>query len=349
MEEERTNQVLQRDGLFVIIGHTRFTTNGATNLHNAHPMEIKQLIGAHNGVIPNLAAKNDEQETNSDTRNLYNIIANEGLKEAVDRAHGSLALTFLDKSQRTFNMYRNWARDLYYVKNPLGTKYYWASEKGMLELMLERERLDHWADPVLIPEYELMTWRIGGSDFTTTEIKKTYRFSSTPVWSGSALIQPKKKNGFWDEMDCGYCNGCWREEYECECPPPKDYDDNRDNYSRRNVYCTKCWEVEAECLCDPWDQPATPVSSVLDERKYKWFGNQISPAYIIEPLLKEGCFCCKKQFRLEDLVLWPHWDYYLCKGCASGEFYSVALKEIPVYEGELLHSRSIGKENNHGC
>jgi len=37
----------------ILLAHTRFATTGAKNVQNAHPFEIGDIIGAHNGIIHN--------------------------------------------------------------------------------------------------------------------------------------------------------------------------------------------------------------------------------------------------------------------------------------------------------
>lgn len=37
----------------ILFGHTRFATSGAKTIKNAHPFEIGDIIGAHNGIVSN--------------------------------------------------------------------------------------------------------------------------------------------------------------------------------------------------------------------------------------------------------------------------------------------------------
>lgn len=46
----------------VLLGHTRKATTGATTVANAHPYEIDNLIGAHNGMISNHEEMNRKHE-----------------------------------------------------------------------------------------------------------------------------------------------------------------------------------------------------------------------------------------------------------------------------------------------
>tara|TARA_R110000765_G_scaffold126964_1_gene224897 strand:- start:124 stop:1095 length:972 start_codon:yes stop_codon:yes gene_type:complete len=59
------------------IGHTRFSTHGATTLPNQHPFEYGNVIGAHNGVVHNyreVGKKYNLKETEVDSQMIFNVL-----------------------------------------------------------------------------------------------------------------------------------------------------------------------------------------------------------------------------------------------------------------------------------
>lgn len=312
-KKEQVRTILRKPNTSIVMGHTRYTTSGAVNLHNAHPISEKHITGCHNGVISKLDPKAEDREHTSDSRELFKILADKGLEEAIEVAkYGSMALTWIDKQARTFNLFTNEGRDLYLTNDKNHTTYLYASEKRFLDFTLDRQRLKDWAEPYKVEEFVLYSWHIGSTKLTVKKLEKpvvrytpyVYRSTSYPLTD----LYP------------------WRNEQE-EQQRWENRIQKCDDYS----WCNICWESADECLC----QPPGSISG-LDERLYAWYAGQKSPAYVIKPMLESGCFNCMRQFRLEDPVYWPHWDYYLCQECASSEFYREALKHNTVYLGGLV-------------
>ena len=304
LAKQPVRDILSRPSTCLVVGHTRYTTNGVTNLHNAHPIQEKHIVGCHNGVIRSLEPAYNDQALTTDSRKLFGKIAEKGLEKAVaDIPYGTMALTYIDKEQRTFNIFRNNLRELWLVPDKDETTFLWASEKEMLDLVLQREGLTRtWKTPWLVPPFKLLTWQIGRTaNYTITDIGQPLTPYVRPVttYTSSALttVLLREESPFVQEQD---------------------------------PWCGDCWELLPDCSC------VKPPPGTSD-RRYLWFKSQVTPVSTMEPMLAEGCFSCRRQFRVEDSVIWPHWDYYLCKECTTAEFYREALKHQECYEGKLLN------------
>lgn len=117
-----------------VIGHCRHATLGEVNETNAHPYHIDHIIGAHNGTVDKLGPA--KHETHTDSFALYQLMAREGLDEALREAkYGAYALTWFDTTKKTLNLIRNEKRTLFMMQDSKDGLMFWASEKRMLEFI----------------------------------------------------------------------------------------------------------------------------------------------------------------------------------------------------------------------
>lgn len=121
-----------------LIGHNRFSTVGNSTVNNAHPFEFETIIGAHNGTLTNKWAFDEGNSFDVDSQALFNHIDKKGLRDAINIAKGAYALVWWDKMKESINFLRNSERTLWMTRSDDGKVIYWASELGMLELVLDR-------------------------------------------------------------------------------------------------------------------------------------------------------------------------------------------------------------------
>jgi predicted glutamine amidotransferase len=123
-----------------MIGHNRYATQGEVNEENAHPFEFDKVIGAHNGTVPAWSLRNLSNSIlhHIDSKAIFQHISDtDNLQSLWDEADGAMALVWWDKVRLTLNFLRNKERTLHYTVANNG-KLYWASEKWMLEVVLDR-------------------------------------------------------------------------------------------------------------------------------------------------------------------------------------------------------------------
>jgi len=124
-----------------VIGHHRYATSGIVNDKNAHPFDLNNIVGCHNGTVF------DYQLSKLKTYN-KDLIDSQVLLSEIDsgipvntflnKLFGAWALVWWDKTTDTLNMCRNTERPLYVAKSKDQKTLFWASEAWMLNIALLR-------------------------------------------------------------------------------------------------------------------------------------------------------------------------------------------------------------------
>lgn len=127
----------------MLMGHCRSRTVGEINKKNAQPFNTNNVVGTHNGTLAYYSKNKLEGpgvHFQTDSEGLINSINIRGLEESVKlmESKDAAALVWYDKVKHELNFYRNTERPLFYVYDEKRTRVYWASESGMLYLILNR-------------------------------------------------------------------------------------------------------------------------------------------------------------------------------------------------------------------
>ena len=145
-----------------ILGHNRWATSGKVNKRNAHPFLFDNILGCHNGTIPEHRLKDlkkspDDYGTDSET-----VLANMNeypLKEVFSKLDGAWAFVWYDNRDNSVNFLRNGTRDLFYTYSLDRQALFWASEVGFLEAALTRNNI-RFKEIHLVPVDKHIRWTI---------------------------------------------------------------------------------------------------------------------------------------------------------------------------------------------
>lgn len=141
-----------------LIGHNRYATVGGVNRGNAHPFEFENLVGVHNGTLRNKEVLEDYKDFGTDSEALYYNIDKNGLKETMSKVIGAYTLVWFDKRTNTINFLRNQERPLAIALSEDKKFLFWASEKDMLEYVLNRNNIKYGI--VELPVDTHYSWKI---------------------------------------------------------------------------------------------------------------------------------------------------------------------------------------------
>lgn len=152
-EFKKLLQRIDTKGSFVM-GHARMVTNGTADIaENNQPVIKDDLICIHNGIIVNDKEiwnkyPQMKQEYEVDTEVLLSLLSKneyqkdllEAFQRSLDDIKGSLSLALIDKSSDYLLLYTN-VGSLYYLSSEGKGQIIFASEKFILEKLIEREKL----------------------------------------------------------------------------------------------------------------------------------------------------------------------------------------------------------------
>lgn len=128
----------RKDAMF-LVGHNRFATVGKPTADNAHPFHHGKITMVHNGTIVSWGKfKEEAHKFPVDSEAVCWLVDKYGIEEVVSSISGAWALIYWDETAKTLNVVKNDQRPLFAAHAIGGKVWYMASEKEMLDWVINR-------------------------------------------------------------------------------------------------------------------------------------------------------------------------------------------------------------------
>jgi glucosamine 6-phosphate synthetase-like amidotransferase/phosphosugar isomerase protein len=120
----------------ILLGHTRFATEGAIVKSNAHPFKVGDVVGAHNGCVYNIKEMSVKLDKTCpvDSQLIFKSINDsKNIEDAVKNFDADFALSFVKKDTNVLYLTRENNRPLFVAYIPSLKTLFYASEENFIE------------------------------------------------------------------------------------------------------------------------------------------------------------------------------------------------------------------------
>lgn len=284
----------------VLMGHARWATLGAINLHNAHPIEHENIILCHNGTIPHFL-EDRKDEHNSDSHELARRLAKNRMQAVREIGSGAAAITFVDLQSKSLVLFRNKERPLCLMYTKVKHQLYWASEMWMLHALQTRENPDYFDKPFVLKADALCSFALG-----TTECKVRLLHEEKKEPEQLPIIGPPKKPII-------FCRWCQKATDICDC------------------------DTRAHTVPDV--NPGMGAKEKKIAHAYRGWDGEVLEIAKVAPLLQEGCCNCKTRKHVGNRVHWLSNAHFACDDCFDNDpMVKNYLVGKQTYEGQIVRA-----------
>jgi predicted glutamine amidotransferase len=143
IEKKNTLRLLSNiSSSYGVLGHNRSSTKGAVMDENAHPFQYKHITLIHNGTVQNaewlIQGKKCAADNDVDSAKVAWAFSEAEPDDLLEKMHGGYSLVWWDARDATLHFARNTEKPMYWVVSENADTMYFASELGMLRMLVDR-------------------------------------------------------------------------------------------------------------------------------------------------------------------------------------------------------------------
>ena len=147
-----------------VIGHTRKSTHGITNIPNQHPFKYGTVLGAHNGQLRNykeVGEKHNLKETDVDSQMIFKILNKTQDVQSLGLFEGTLATLFKMKDDNRLYTYRH-NNPMWVGKDGEGNAYFSSLKEPLLYaglndiFQLKEDRVYIWENGEVVQRIDII-------------------------------------------------------------------------------------------------------------------------------------------------------------------------------------------------
>lgn len=141
LSDEEVGRTISDTSNLILCGHNRAATTGSLDDEGAHPFTHGNITLFHNGTLHYWSYLSNKKIFDIDSEAICHSISEVGAKETLEKLEGAYALVWYDSLNATINFARNKERPLYFGAIKDSTSFVYASEKGMIDWLADRNSI----------------------------------------------------------------------------------------------------------------------------------------------------------------------------------------------------------------
>lgn len=281
------------DDSYILLGHTRFATEGAIVKSNAHPFRVGNVVGAHNGCVYNIKemqSKLDKQCPVDSQLIFKSINDNDNIQEAVKGFDSDFALSFVKDNPMVLYLCRETNRPLHVTYIPELKTLFYASEASFIQDALDSCDLEY-LDVYSLNKNTLYSFDTSKFDDIKTNVNKTSFEYESRTYQYNINQYPTNLNRGWGAFKSASQVNDWSHQQEMDFEDDADDDWSKDWLNDEAVELANIFQTSPQSwfydeVEDSWFYVCPDTQVILSEEQM--FEKKYSPDSYIDAEVSNG-------------------------------------------------------------